>query len=236
MEVIMSNYLFETHLHTAEVSKCSLIKAKDAVRIYRNHEYDGMVVTDHMSDYNLKDMSGSHTERMDFFLSGYRQAKEEGERIGFQVLLGMELTYDDHPWDTLVYGIDEQFLYDHKDLTRMPMEEFKKLALSYDLTLVVAHPYRYQDTPPPTWYVDGVEVFNGNPRHDSRNHLAQRWAKEQGLFQTAGSDYHELGDDVCGIYIPALVEDSKAFAKLIREPEAVTLALPEGALKLNANF
>jgi hypothetical protein len=30
-------------------------------------------------------------------------------------------------------------------------------------------------------FLDGVEVFNGNPRHDSRNHLAAAFAEENGL-------------------------------------------------------
>ncbi len=227
----MSNYLFETHLHTAEVSTCGHVKAEDAVKIYYNNEYDGIVITDHMHKRYFDALSGNHHQKMDHYLTGYRHAKEAGDRMGIAVILGMELTFAKHPWDILVYGMDESFLYDHKDLITMPMEEFKNLAKAYDFTLIAAHPYRYQDTPAPVWFVDGAEVFNGNPRHDSRNHLAERWAKTYHLMMTAGSDYHQLGDHGSGIYIPTLAKDAKAFVEAIREPNAVTLALPDGELQ-----
>lgn len=42
--------------------------------------------------------------------------------------------------------------------------------------------------------LDGVEVYNGNRRHNSRNHLAQRFARENGLLTISGSDCHQLED------------------------------------------
>ena len=41
---------FETHLHTAECDKYAFVKARDAVRMYKEAGYDGMVVTDHYFD------------------------------------------------------------------------------------------------------------------------------------------------------------------------------------------
>ena len=42
----------------------------------------------------------------------------------------------------------------------------------------------------PPELIDGIEVFNGNPRHDSRNETAKHWAERFGLLSTSGSDFH----------------------------------------------
>ena len=42
----MKKYLYETHLHTKESSKCGLVPAAEMVRKYRNAGYTGIVITD----------------------------------------------------------------------------------------------------------------------------------------------------------------------------------------------
>ena len=39
-------------------------------------------------------------------------------------------------------------------------------------------------------YLDGIEVYNGNDAHDSRNPIAEIWAERFSLIKTSGSDYH----------------------------------------------
>ena len=47
--------------------------------------------------------------------------------------------------------------------------------------------------------LDGVEVFNGHPRHDSRNPLALEFAAAHPhLIRTSGSDYHRTQDLATG--------------------------------------
>ena len=54
-----------------------------------------------------------------------------------------------------------------------------------------AHPYRKNAKPLDIRYLDGIEAFNVHPKHNSRNYLAVRFAKENGLAMIAGSDCHD---------------------------------------------
>ncbi len=57
-----------------------------------------------------------------------------------------------------------------------------------------AHPYRAGIIVADPDLLDGVEVFNGNQRHDSRNHLAKRFAQTNQLKMISGSDFHQIED------------------------------------------
>ena len=79
----------------------------------------------------------------------------------------------------------------------------------------------------PAELLDGVEVLNLNPRHDSRNDLALAYAEEHHLLMTAGSDCHRPGDEgTTGILAETLPEDSFGYADLIRSGK-YTLIRPE---------
>ena len=83
--------------------------------------------------------------------------------------------------------------------------------------LIQAHPFREKCTPAPAEYIDGVEVQNTNPRHDSRDSLALSYAKKHHLLMTAGSDCHRPGDECrSGILSDTLPKDGFEFARLIR--------------------
>jgi len=46
--------------------------------------------------------------------------------------------------------------------------------------------------------IDGVEIYNGNPRHNSSNHLALEYARKNGLKMLSGSDFHQVQDAARG--------------------------------------
>lgn len=169
----MSLYKFDTHVHTSETSPCGNIKAAELVHLYKNAGYSGVVITDHyFGDYFRSLQVRSWKDKMETFLSGYKSAYAEGQKIGFTVLLGMELRFDENSNDYLVYGIDEALLLKHKELYTLGLKKFKSFAKKHGILIYQAHPYRSWVSPANPAYLDGVEVFNGNPRHDSNNHLA----------------------------------------------------------------
>lgn len=43
-------------------------------------------------------------------------------------------------------------------------------------------------------YLDGIEVYNANPRHISRNEISKLWAEQYHLLTVGGSDYHKYDD------------------------------------------
>lgn len=50
----------------------------------------------------------------------------------------------------------------------------------------------------PAAYLDGVEVMNGNPRHDSHNEDAAAYCRANGLIGISGSDFHQWEDLAIG--------------------------------------
>ena len=83
--------------------------------------------------------------------------------------------------------------------------------------IIQAHPFRpyiYRANPK---YLDGVEIFNGNPRHNSSNDIAEMWAKKYDLMVTSGSDYHEIEDlGSGGIWFNKEIKDNKTLVEELK--------------------
>ena len=133
-------------------------------------------------------------EKIDFFLTGYQAAAEEAARIApdFTVLFGLELRLDIHDdTDFLIYGADDAFLRAHPDILQMSFDQMADCVHEAGLLLVQAHPFRKKMLVMDWNLLDGIEVFNGNPNHESNNPIADAWAERHHLLKTSGSDYHE---------------------------------------------
>ena len=192
----------ETHLHTSEVSPCGMVDARTAVRQYAGAGYGGIIVTDHFGSYSLDLFAGTPKEKAEQFFRGYRLAKEEGEQCGIAVLFGAEISLEEGPEDYLLYGITPAFIL-----------------------VVQAHPFREYCRPGDPAFLDGAEVFNGNPRHNSRNHLAAAFAEVNGLaVRTSGSDYHQLEDLARGgIVFDCPIHTEQDFAQALLRGEGVLI-------------
>lgn len=210
-------YKYETHLHTMETSRCGYVKAAEQVRRYKALGYDGICITDHLHRLYLElmDCKGDWKQCMNRYLYGYRCAREEGERIGLKVILGCELRFPEDERDYLIYGIDEKWLYDHPFITELSHEEFFK-KYGKDVLIIHAHPYRDNNNVDYKC-VHGIEILNGNPRHDSRNELALKLALENpDLYRLAGSDAHRDGDEGhAALVCEHEIHDSYEYKKII---------------------
>jgi len=220
-------FLIETHFHTAEVSRCGRVKASDAIRLYKGKGYHAIVVTDHFYTGFFEDLEFlPWPEKVDRYLEGYNLAAEEGRIRDIHVLLGMEFTFPGTFDDILVYGVTREMLLKHPDMHRLGPSGFSRVAREEKLLLIQAHPFRPYISRVYEEMLEGLEVHNGNPRHQSDNNRALELAREKGWIQISGSDFHQREDLACGgIWLPELPSDSKAFATLLRRiriPEIVT--------------
>ena len=217
-------YKIEPHLHTCHVSPCGHMTAEQLTEAYAAAGYSGIAVTDHYSRYvfqkNGVDITDPSVDAVDRFLTGFRLMQEEGAKRGLTIYKGAELRFDECDNDYLLYGWDDELLADPDKIFRMGIAGFSKLAREAGALLIQAHPYRHGCTPAIACYLDGIEVINANPRHDSRNELAKAYAEEFGLIATAGSDCHRPPDvGLAGICTEKLPADSKELAQLIRSGE-----------------
>lgn len=190
------SYKIDPHVHTAEVSRCGVLTAAEVVHLAKDAGYDAIIITDHYQMVTFAEMGDiPWDEKIDEFLKGYSIAAKEGERIGMTVLLGMELRITAGYEDYLVYGIDRDFLIANPDLWDYSLFEFKELIKEHSgILLFQAHPFRPRLKSGDPKVLDGVEAFNGNERHDSRNSKAQKFAKKNKLIMISGSDTHLIED------------------------------------------
>ncbi|HHW47563.1 MAG TPA: PHP domain-containing protein [Clostridiaceae bacterium] len=225
----MATYKYDTHVHTSEVSPCGKVNALELVKLYKAAGYDGLVVTDHYCDEYFYSLDGlSWEEKIDMYLSGYRTALAEGQRIGLEVILGIELRFSENENDYLVYGIDESFLKKYKELYKLGIKRFRKMTSGMDILIYQAHPFRSWIEPVDPALLDGVEVFNGNPRQDNMNHKALSFAKKHNLKMISGSDFHRKEDLARGgIIIPRKVKTSAELVQLLRNDEVLGLIEPD---------
>lgn len=189
-------YLFDVHTHTVEVSPCGVMTAEETVKTYCELGYDGIVVTDHFNGGVVQRLPGTTwAEKIESFTRGYRLAKEAGDRLGLTVFFGMETKacdYDNNEY--LVYGVTPQFLIEHERLYEHTLEEiYREVHLAGGL-IYQAHPYRCNMVMSPACYLDGIEAYNGNPRHHSCNDVAIQTAKRLNLHMVSGSDCHQHHD------------------------------------------
>lgn len=214
----MEGFKYETHLHTKETSGCAKVSAFEIPQLYKDAGYDAIVVTDHYSPNFFeprRDIDWDRCVRQ--YLEGYFIAAREGVKIGLPVLLGMEITFEESHNDYLVYGFDERFLYHHPRLYKKKLKDFRKIADKYGLFVAQAHPFRphMQEVKPK--FLDGMEIFNGNPRHNSHNDLAEEHARKHKLIPLSGSDFHQREDLARGgIIIDEFIGNSEDLASYLR--------------------
>ncbi|HBQ64569.1 MAG TPA: transposase [Clostridiales bacterium] len=217
-------FRIDPHVHTRETSPCGRLSAEELVRLYKVSNYDAIVITDHYYR-NCFDIMGDlpWEDKIHKFLYGYRNALIAGRKLGVKVFLGMEISFlDENSNDYLVYGMDPEFLIENPQLYTLGILGFRILADSLGLAVFQAHPFRPRMIPMGKTAVHGCEVYNGNPRQESQNHLAVAFAAREGLRQIAGSDCHQ-SDDVGkgGILLPESIDLSSQLAGILltRDPD-----------------
>ncbi len=216
-------YKTEPHLHVAEVSPCSKIRAVEMVKLYHEAGYKTIFVSDHLKQVYFDKLGDIPWEdKTTIFLSGYYIAKEAGKKYDMNVLMSAEILFEGNPNHYLVYGIDKEFLDSYPDLCKMTVEEFYKIAKQHNVFVVQAHPFRDESCYPTPDSVDAMEIYNSNPRHKDFSEKSEKCAKEHSLYVTAGSDSHQLPDiGKGGILSETEIKTAEEFIALIKSGKAI---------------
>lgn len=214
-------YLTELHLHTKESSSCSNIPAKEMIEAYKEKGYSTIVITDHCSKGKMERLENiSWKQKMDYVFTGFDIAKEYGENLGLNILLGVEITLHQTDSDYLVYGIDKDFLYNNEKIYEYSLPELYSLCHQNEYILVQAHPFRDHIELAPLDYVDGIEIFNGCHDEVSRNEKAEKYGMSTNKILTSGSDFHNLEDLARGgIVTTEEIKDIKQLVKVLKNKE-----------------
>jgi len=238
-------FCLDPHVHTIGTSSCGKVNGATVAELYKKAGYDGIVITNHYHEEFFTQFAAnlSWQETIDLFLREYHGARAQGNKLGLSVFLGMEIRFTDSPNDFLVYGFDEDFLRTYPNLHHLGLKGFRELVASlapaYRILIFQAHPFREGLNPAAPDLLDGVEVHNGNPRHNSYNHLAAAFARINQLTMISGSDFHRLTDLARGgILLPHPIETVNEFVAVLMEKRGNTIItnpnLPLGFWRLKA--
>lgn len=205
--------LMEPHAHTKEVSRCGWLLADEVIGALSDHGYKAVVITDHY-------LPGQRTARQarEAFLEGYHKAVGAGRESGVTVLPGIEIRFGEKTEDFLVYGMGEEDIVSlPDDVCEQGLRHFHSLAKEKGWLIYQAHPFRSKQLPANPTDIDGMEIFNGNPRHNSQNRLAASFATRHNLRTIAGSDIHRPGDvGAAGLMTPVDALTPRGFADWLR--------------------
>ncbi len=203
----------ETHCHSKPASRCGKIKVDVLVDGLKAKGYAAAVLTNHY----YGDDSRPPEKIFDEMLFDYKQMAALGTEAGIRVFFGVELRFVGSSNDYLIYGLTPKELKDMGPVYDLGLEGFHREKPSHVL-IYQAHPFRDRMTRAEPSFLDGVEVYNGHPRHDSRNELALAWCKENGGLMLSGSDTHEeRGIGTGGVYLPGLPENERELTAMLRQ-------------------
>lgn len=188
-------YKTELHLHSSEISSCGRIPAVEMVRAYSKSGYRTLVFTNHFYKGMFQLFKGeTYEEIVSRFKKNWLAAREYGEQEGITVLFGIELRIPDSNNDYLIFGVTPEYLISHAEILELSLREIHELAEKDGFLVYQAHPFRNGMKIVNPAYLDGMEGYNGNARHDSRNDIAGKWAEKFLLPVTSGSDAHQAED------------------------------------------
>ena len=236
-------FLYETHLHTSYASACAYSRGSEYIQRYKAMGYSGLIVTDHFYNGNTaisRDLPWK--EWVTQFCRGYEEARNEGERQGFDVLFGWEETFDNCD-DYLVYGLDKAWLLEHPEVRTWTRGEQYCAVKEAGGCVVQAHPFRQHNYVQriilSTGCVDAVEVANAGNSEQSFDALAMHYAHTLNLPVTAGSDMHDvrLMDEggIFGIFTEERLNTIADFVRIVCNKGISGINVCEGRCNYDGN-
>ena len=217
---MQSPYLYETHLHTAPVSKCGQASVERTLAYYKSLGYAGVCITNHFIDGNINiDRTLPYEERIEFYCSDYEEAVKLGKEMGISVFFGIESSYGGA--DFLIYGLTKEWLLAHPEIQTLSRREMLTMMEVAGAFIVQAHPYREAR------YIECIRLF---PRHvhaveicktsqtDLPNDMARHYQESYGLLPFAGSDNHraELHRTLGGVMSDRPITDVQDFVEMAK--------------------
>lgn len=216
-------YRLELHAHSSPGSKCSELSPQEIVERYVKHRYDAVVLTNHFMYEYYEGVSKE--DAIIQYYQDYKEMCELGERNGLKILLGAEVRFTENMNDYLIYGVDRDVLSRVYDYFTKGVTVFRREIDLKKSVFIQAHPFRDPCFPITAQLLDGVEVFNLHPGHNSRIALAACYAKENNVpIITAGSDLHYSPKGHSGasaLRTATLPQDSFELAALLKSGDYI---------------
>ena len=207
-------YKTEIHAHTKPVSACSLITPERLVESYIDAGAHGVAITNHLDP---KWLGGDTAELAQRYTADYFAAKKAAEGKDLDIIFGVEIRFTENDNDYLVYGISPEDTEEMIPLIGEGIEGFYKKFKNKRNLILQAHPFRNGMVRAPLNSIDGIEVFNMHPNQNSKVGFAAKYARDNDLTISGGSDYHDEGwHALCLLRTKERLRDSYDVADALR--------------------
>ncbi len=215
MDIKQYTFKTELHAHTNPSSPCSDFTPAEVIQRYAKLGFDSIVVSNHF--YPGMRFLDNKEKCVNAFLEDFDEATVLGKEYGINVVFGCELRFTENYNDYLIFGIDRDFAGLAYDSMGLGLENFSKNFRNDHTLIIQAHPYRDGMSHTPPELIDGIEVFNMHPGHNSRIALAAKYAQENSLLVTCGSDFHHEGHQgMAALLTKSEMKTSHDIAKVIK--------------------
>ena len=219
-------YRVETHLHTSQVSACALNTGAEMARFFKSDGFCAIVVTDHFFNGNTA-IRGNYPwdDKITMFMRGYKDAKQEGGKIGIDVYFGFEYAY--RGAEFLIYNYGEEKLRAYPEIMTDAIETVLTNIRNGGGFIIHAHPFRtapYIQDPNRIFpeYIDAVEVVNVHNDKEA-NRRAYDYAQFFNLIKFSGSDTHSTDLYEGGLAFPRCPRSLDDIIEMARNEEYIIL-------------
>ena len=223
-EELLKEYPYKTelHAHALPVSRCSEFEPKALAQIYAAVGVDSLVLTNHFTPTHVD--AESEEDFIKSYTQCYLDVKKYAKELGFEVIFAVELRFRENNNDYLLYGVTEAdipFLY-RAVKEGMGIDAFYRAFRREDAVILQAHPFRNGMEHVDSASLDGIEVFNMHPGHNSRVAIAAKRAAAEGLIVSGGTDFHHPGHEgCCLIRTKTRMETPKDVARVLKARDFV---------------
>ena len=136
--------------------------------------------------------------------------------MGLNVILGAEIRFTENENDYLIFGISPEGLIDIYKMLSFGIDRFYSEYKNEKNIIIQAHPFRDGMLSVKRESLDGIEVFNMHPNHNSRIGLAAKSASDN-MITTCGSDFHHQGQEcMCGLLTKKPLKTSYDVASVLK--------------------
>ena len=208
------------HCHSVNVSSCAHATEFEIVDKYVEAGYTSLVITEHINPWTFpRELEGStwHS-RLDYFIDGYNKLCRAAEGK-LNIMLGAEIRFmRDNNSDYLIYGLTEQFLLELGDPRYYNIYTLSRTVREAGMMIFQAHPFRSTMMVTDPALLDGIEIANLSPWHNSHNSVAKLWAEDNRLIGITGTDFHDpVHTPLGGITTDYPIENSETLLKTLRD-------------------
>ena len=208
----------ETHCHTFGGSICADCPADITVKKYKDAGYNGVVITNHLSDFHFRSYPGNtDRERLDYYFNLYDVMQKKFNSVGIKTFLGTEVAVKNDQnknIEFILLGFDRDLIYDNKLIYNLSIKELFEFSEKHNLFMYQSHPFRDNVILSNPEYMHGAEAFNGHFHHYNHNDKAEAFCEKNNLIKMSGTDFHHENQPItAGMFIDDEIDNEKALAE-----------------------